>query len=281
MSQSRQDGDNHESSVAIGPPPLDRMLPARPHIFEPSASGARHEHQRRWFQRLSTPSLLDMARADFRTTPRSSRGRSRPPARTGPARRSAAPAVQATTRMHRRRAQPEPPAERRRGPHRRLRDFEVLTRADRLETLLRAWSISSPPILCMGHGAVTLIDSAGDATCASPGLGRRCGDGLAARLPQAVIDQIVATAVPYVVHDVARDPLFARSVIAAGDAPSPSSACRSGRFARGRHAQRSTGPSSGVALAGTDADLRFMAWWPTSSPDRPGCTARSRATANG
>lgn len=97
---------------------------------------------------------------------------------------------------------------------------KVLTRTDRLEGLLSAVVNLLSSFMQMGHGAITLIDAAGDADLRVGAAWVEGADqGLAARLPQPVIDQIVATGVPLVVHDVARNPLFAGSALLEGPQP--------------------------------------------------------------
>ncbi|WFT77213.1 MULTISPECIES: nif-specific transcriptional activator NifA [unclassified Methylobacterium] len=87
---------------------------------------------------------------------------------------------------------------------------KVLTAARRLEvTLANVVNILSS-MLSMHHGMIVILDrEGGPDIVSSTGWTPQVAHHIRARVPQKAIDQIVATATPLVVQDVAADPLFA------------------------------------------------------------------------
>ncbi|MBA4790372.1 MAG: nif-specific transcriptional activator NifA [Rhizobiales bacterium] len=86
---------------------------------------------------------------------------------------------------------------------------KILTSARRLEaTLANVVNVLSS-MLQMRHGMIVILDPEGEPDMvATTGWTPQIASQIRARVPQKAIDQIVATATPLVVHDVAADALF-------------------------------------------------------------------------
>ncbi|MEW6256970.1 MAG: nif-specific transcriptional activator NifA [Pseudomonadota bacterium] len=86
---------------------------------------------------------------------------------------------------------------------------KILASARRLEiTLANVVNVLSS-MLQMRHGMIVILDAEGEPDMvATTGWTPQIATQIRARVPQKAIDQIVATATPLVVHDVAADPLF-------------------------------------------------------------------------
>lgn len=86
---------------------------------------------------------------------------------------------------------------------------KILTSARRLEiTLANVVNVLSS-MLQMRHGMIVILDAAGDPDMvATTGWTPQIASRIRTQVPQKAIDQLVATATPLVVQDVASDPLF-------------------------------------------------------------------------
>lgn len=90
---------------------------------------------------------------------------------------------------------------------------KILTSARRLEITLASVVNVLSSMLQMRHGMIVILDPAGDPDMvATTGWTPQIAGRIRASVPQKAIDQIVATATPLVVQDVASDPLFAGHV---------------------------------------------------------------------
>lgn len=86
---------------------------------------------------------------------------------------------------------------------------KILTAARRLEITLASVVNVLSSMLQMRHGMIVILDPAGDPDMvATTGWTPQIAGRIRASVPQKAIDQIVATATPLVVQDVASDPLF-------------------------------------------------------------------------
>jgi Nif-specific regulatory protein len=87
---------------------------------------------------------------------------------------------------------------------------KILTTPARLEVALSNVVNVLTSFLQMRRGMIVVLDAPGEVEIVAAAGWTRQGDKRAIdALPRAVIDRIVATSTPLVVHDVARDPLFA------------------------------------------------------------------------